>query len=181
MVGIGKNAGRDVFHQLFFNFKRGFGMIGQSDAVCDTEDMGVHRHGRTPESDSHDHVGSLTPYTGKFLKLLHIIGHDTSEISHEFHRHAMKVFRFIIGIRNGFNILMYFLNCRSRHGFRVRETLKQGGSDHIHPLVRALGRKNHCHQEFIRTMVVQFSIDVANIIRKPCQDAIISFFLCHNE
>lgn len=30
-------------------------------------------------------------------------------------------------------------------------------------------------------MVVQFSIDVADIIRKPCQDAIVSFFLCHNE
>ena len=70
MVSARHKVLRDVFDKSFFGFERRFAIVSQTDAVGNSEDVGINSHSGLTKTYGSDDVGSLSPYarqSGEFV------------------------------------------------------------------------------------------------------------------
>ncbi len=167
VVGGGEDGGGDVPDEFLLGFDGGFGIADEPDAVCDAEDVGVHRHGGLVERHGHHHVRRLAPHAGESLQQVHVLGDDAAELFGELDRHGMEVARLVVGVGYGFNQFVNLLHRACRHGGGGGETVEDGGGGHVHALVGALGGKDDRHQEFIGVGVMELRFGKPHVFGEP--------------
>ena len=146
-MGYGYQFFRNVLHQFFLYTEWSRTTVRhQSDAVTDTENVGVNRHRRFVENDGLNHIGGLSSYTGKFDQIIHVVGHFAVEVINQHFSHSYQMFGFIIRIRHAPDIFENNFRSTGSESFRSREIPVERRSDHIHSFIRTLCRKDYSDQ-----------------------------------
>ena len=167
MVGRRQQVRRDLSFESKLGLQGCFRPVRESDAVRDPEYVGIDGHHLLlPDHGAHD-IGRLASHAGQTLQLLQVARHFAAELLAEHAGHARQVFRLVVGIGDALDVGIDLLGSRGSHSLRCRESLEQGRRSHIDPLVRALGRQDHGHQQLIRRAVRKLALGDGHVLLEP--------------
>ena len=181
VMGFGDDVSGDVFDQLALRLQRVFAAGGEAKAFGDTEYMGVHCHGGLLPNDRTDNIRRLASDTLERLQVFDVIGYFALIDFHQALCHLYQVFGFGAWVTDRFDVFEDFVRGGLCEGFGGGESFKEGRSDHIHPLVGALGGKHYRYQQFIGIAVVQFALSHRHVGFEPGEDIFIAFRGRHFE
>ena len=108
--------------------------------------MGVDCQSRQAEHYRGNHVGGLAPHAWERLQFVDVALHLAAEVGHELLRHAYKMTAFVVGIRDGVDVLKQLIGGGRSHGLGGWVGGKEGRSGHIDPFVGTLRRQDDRHQ-----------------------------------
>ena len=139
VVRLGNEVLGDILDEGELRLERCLGIGRQPDAVGYTEDVCIDCHRRAVIDDRSDYVGCLAPDTWELHQLLALLRDFSLIVSDEALSHSYKVTSLSAGIANAPYELKDVVHLSSCHNFGCRILAEEAWSDHIHPLVRALG------------------------------------------
>ena len=122
---------------------------------------------------------ALAAHAGQPLHLLQIGRDFAAELRAEHPRHRREVLRLVVGIGNAPDVGINLFGRGLRHLERGREGFEQGRRGHVHPLVGALRREDHRHQQLVGVLVAQFAFGRGHVLRKPGDDAVVTLSDSH--
>lgn len=135
-------------HQVLFHAERSI-CLRQSEAVTESEDVGVHRDGISAECDGIDDIRRLAPDAGESLERVPITRDFAAVQLYYDIRRGKDVFRLIMIKPTDLDLLLEILlrkgQDRLRRGIIAKEIFRHD----IHPFIGALRRQDDCHQELI--------------------------------
>ena len=179
VVGDGEFVLGDVLDEFALGLEGGFAVVGKSDAVGDTEDVGVDGKGGFVEDYGGDDVGGFASYARELLQLVDVGGNVASELFDEGAGHGGEVLAFVVGIGNGVDVGKEVVGGGLCHGLGVGVGLEECGGGHVDAFVGALGRENDRYKELEGVFVVQLGLGGGHGFFEPCYSLLVSFFLCH--
>ena len=140
MMSFGNEVRGEVGREMFFDRQRSCACLrDKAYAMADTEDVGVDCHSGFAVDDGLDDVCCLSAYSGEADQFFGAVGYSVAEFFMQHFCHALKVAGFAVGVADAADILVYVFSSCLAHGFRGGEGVKEGRSDAVNPLVRALG------------------------------------------
>jgi len=141
--------------------------------------MGVDGHGRFVVSHNQHHAGCFAPHAGQGQQGLHRVWYHAIKIGHQFPGHAHQGFGFVVGVGDAFNQGQQIFRLDTCHGQGCGVNLEQTWRGHIHPLVCALGRENHGHQQFKRIAEMQLGLRYWHMFVEPVKNVFVACLSVH--
>ena len=178
-MGFGDDVGGDVLDELAFCLEGILAVGGQAEPFGDTENMGVHRHGRLVPDDGADDVGGLASDALKGLEVIDVIGYDAVVSGDEALRHLDQMFRLRARITDGFDVFEDLVGGSCRQGFGGWVRGKEGRGDHVNALVGALGGEHDGYEALEGVSEMEFAFRDGHVGLEPSEDTMESFFCRH--
>ena len=148
VVGITQQFRWYIPDQFLFHFQWRISCLWhQPEPVADPKDMGIYRHCGLPECYGKHDVRSLASHSRQSHQGIHIVRHYAAIIADYLLRQLHEVTRFCVGVADALDVFQHLALPCPTHCFCIRIGLKERRGHHIDALVRALGRKDHSHQE----------------------------------
>ena len=155
---------RDVALQLLLHLERRIGGHGDEPyAAAHAIDMCVHGQSLAAESHGEHHIGRLAPHAGKRGERLEGVRHLAAVVGTHLARHGHEVGGLAVGIGHVPDERQHVGLCGGGQALHRRERRKERGRHHVDPLVRALRREHHGHQQFVGRTVLQLRLDGRNV------------------
>ena len=102
--------------------------------------MGIHRDGGHIINNAGHHVGCFLPYARQLHQGFNVAGNNAVEPLHQHVARPQEILSLSVIETTVPNLRLHFLQGQRPHLLRRVQTGKDTASDHVHPLVRALGR-----------------------------------------
>ena len=182
VMGRGHFFGRDMAQELLLHLQWGIGRgRHQGQPMADTINMCIDCEGRLAKPYGLHHIGGLVSHTGQPLEQGTVGGHFATEIGHEHAGHLDQMACLGIGIGHALDVEKHVvgLGCGHRGGIGVMA--EEFGSDHIDPLVGALGTEQRGDKQLESAGELKFCRDHRLLLAEIGQHGGISFLTCHRE
>jgi len=140
-------------HQRAFGFERSFRVASQPYPVRYPENMSIDSHRLFVECHRCHDIGRFTTYPRQFLQFVYILGHDAVEVADQFTGHTHQMFRFIVGVRNAFDVFINLFGACCGKALGRRIFFEEGRRNHVYPLVGTLSRQDDGYNQLIRVFV----------------------------
>lgn len=154
VVGLGDEVLGNVGDESLFGLEGSLGVFGQTDAIADTEDMGVDSHCCLIPHHGEHHIGSLTTDARQTHQLVDVARQFATKLVDYESCSVDKVTGFVVGEGDAFDVVEDFFGCGCCQVFRLGISVKEGGCDDVDTLVGALSREDYCQQQMERRVVV---------------------------
>lgn len=157
MVCVVEVVGGYGLEELIFDGGGGFS-VGDTDASCDAEDVGVDGHGGLVVENGKEDVGGFSSDAGQGLQVVSVVGEDSVVFFDDFLCHGDEVLGFVVGVGNAFDEGKQFVFLGFCEGEEIGIAFKDGGCGLIDAFVGALCGKDDCDGELVFVLVKEFGL-----------------------
>ena len=173
--GVGEMCGQFLLNGVW----SGGAVVDEAQTMCNAENVGVNGKGGLVEDDCLNDISCLASHAWKFDEVVEVVGHFTSEITHEHLRHTHEVGSLGVWITHTFDVFKDNLWRAGSHDLCRRECLEQGRRHEIHALVGALSREDDGNEQLKRVLILQLRLDFWHRSLKIVDERVVLFTFTH--